>query len=56
MNAYLEDLRRKIIEAVEQRMKKSEAGRAFSVSRSSAKHYVKAVCEGRSLTLGKGSG
>jgi transposase len=56
MNAYLEDLRRKIIEAAEQRMKKSEAGRAFSVSRSSAKHYAKAVCEGCSLTPGKGSG
>jgi transposase len=53
MSAYLEDLRRKIIEAVEQRMKKSEAGRAFCVSRSSAKHYVKDVCEGRSLTPGK---
>ena len=34
-------------------MKKSEAGRAFCVSRSSAKHYVKDVCEGRSLTPGK---
>jgi hypothetical protein len=32
MNAYSEYLRRKIVEKVEQRMKKSEAGRAFSVT------------------------
>jgi transposase len=53
MDAYSEDLRHKIVEAVQQRrMSKSEAARAFGVSRSSVKRYVKAVCEGRSLTLG----
>jgi transposase len=57
MDAYSEDLRQKIVEAVQQRrMSKSEAARAFSVSRSSVKRYVKAVCEGRSLTPGKALG
>ena len=57
MDAYSEDLRRKIVEAVQQRRStKSEAARAFGVSRSSVKRYVKAFCEGRSLTPGKASG
>ena len=44
MDAYSEDLRRKIIEALERRgMNKSEAARAFSVSLSSVKRYAKAV-------------
>jgi transposase len=37
-------------------MTKSEAARVFGVSRSSVKRYVKAVCEGRSLTPGKAPG
>ena len=37
MDAYSEDLRSRRVEAVEQRMKKSEVARAFSVSRSSVK-------------------
>jgi len=57
MDAYSEDLRQKIVEAVQQRrMSKSEAARAFEVSRSSVKRYVKAVCEGRSLRPGKAPG
>jgi transposase len=57
MDAYSEDLRQKIVEAVQQRrMSKSEAARAFGVSRSSVKRYVKAVCEGRSLRPGKAPG
>jgi transposase len=49
MDAYSEDVRSKIVEAVEQRrMQKSEAAHAFSVSRSSVKRYVKDFCEGRS--------
>jgi transposase len=57
MDAYSEDLRRKIVEAVEQqRMNKSEAARAFGVSLSSVKRYTKAVREGRSLSPGKASG
>jgi transposase len=36
MNAYSEDLRKKIIEALKRGMTKTEAARAFSESRSSA--------------------
>jgi len=57
MNAYSEDLRRKIVQAVEQRrMNKSEAARAFGVSLSSVKRYTKAAREGRSLSPGKAPG
>lgn len=57
MDAYSEDLRTKIVEAVKQRrMNKSEAARAFGVSLSSVKRYVKAVREGRSLSAGKAPG
>jgi transposase len=57
MDAYSEDLRTKIVEAVQQRrMNKSEAARAFGVSLSSVKRYVKAVGEGRSLSPGKAPG
>jgi transposase len=57
MDAYSEDLRRKIVQAVEQqRMNKSEAARAFGVSLSSVKRYTKAVREGRSLSPGKAPG
>jgi transposase len=57
MDAYSEDLRHKIVEALQQRrMRKSEAARAFGVSRSSVKRYVKAVCQGRSLRPGKAPG
>lgn len=48
MDAHSEDLRRKLVEAVDQRrMKKSEAARAFGVSLSSVKRYAKVVREGR---------
>jgi transposase len=57
MDAYSEDLRRKIVQALQQRrMNKSEAARAFSVSLSSVKRYAKAVREGRSLSPGKAPG
>ena len=57
MDAYSEDLRRKIVQGVEQRrMSKSEAARVFGVSLSSIKRYVKAACEGRSLSPGKAPG
>ena len=57
MDAYSEDLRRKIVEAVqERRMNQSEGARAFGVSLSSVKRYVKAVREGRSLSPGKAPG
>lgn len=57
MDAYSEDLRQKIVQALqEQRMNKSEAARAFGVSLSSIKRYAKAVREGRSLSPGKAPG
>jgi transposase len=57
MEANSEDLRRKIVQGVEQRrMSKCEATRVFGVSLSSVKRYVKAACEGRSLSPGKAPG
>jgi transposase len=56
MNAHSEDLRKKIIEALRRGATKSEAARAFGVSLSSVKRYVKAVREGRSLSPGKAPG
>jgi transposase len=57
MDAYSEDLRRKIVQAVHQRrMNESEAARTFGVSLSSVKRYTKAACEGRSLSPGKAPG
>ena len=57
MDAYSEDLRQKIVQALEQRrMNKSEAARLFGVSLSSVKRYAKAVREGRSLSPGKAPG
>ena len=57
MDAYSEDLRKKIVQALQQRrMNKSEAARAFGVSLSSVKRYAKAVSEGRSLKPGKAPG
>jgi transposase len=57
MDAYSEDLRKKIVQALtQQRMTKSEAARLFGVSLSSVKRYAKAVSEGRSLSPGKAPG
>jgi len=57
MDAYSEDLRRKIVEAVERRaMKKSEAARLFGVSLSSVKRYVRKFRQGSSLSPGKAPG
>src|ERR671910_2027256 len=57
MDAYSEDLRKKIVQALtQQRMTKSEAARAFSVSLSSVKRHAKAAREGRSLSPGKAPG
>jgi transposase len=57
MDAYSVDLRRKIVQAVqERRMNQSEAARAFGVSLSSVKRYLKAVRQGRSLAPGKAPG
>ena len=57
MHAYSEDLRKKIIEAVERRaMKKSEVARLFGVSLSSVKRYVRTFRQGRPLSPGKAPG
>ena len=56
MNAYSEDLREKIVEALERGMGKSQAARTFSVSLSSVKRYAKLAQEGRSLARKKRPG
>jgi len=57
MKAYSEDLRRKVVEAVEQRgLGKSEATRSFGVSLSSVKRYVAKAREGTSLSPRKHPG
>ena len=49
MNAYSEDLRKKIVEAVERGMPKTLAAKTFGVGISSVKRYVAAAHQGRSL-------
>ena len=49
MNAYSEDLRKKIVEAAERGTPKAEVARAFGVGVSSVKCYVATAREGRSL-------
>src|ERR671913_924029 len=56
MNAYSEDLREKIIEALRRGMGKSQAARTFSVSLSSVKRYATMAEEGRSLAPKKRPG
>jgi transposase len=57
MKAYSEDLRRKVVEAVQQRgMSKSEAARTFRVSLSSVKRYVCKARRGSPLSPKKHPG
>jgi transposase len=57
MAAYSEDLRRKIVDAVERRgMGQSQAAHTFDVSLSSVKRYVRKSRQGRSLSPGKAPG
>ena len=56
MNAYSEDLRKKIVEAVERGTPKIEAARTFGVGVSSVKRYVTAHREGRPLAPNKRPG
>ncbi len=56
MKAYSEDLRTKILEAVDRGMPKSEAARAFGVRRPSVKRYAAARREGRPLAPRKHPG
>jgi transposase len=57
MNAYSQDLREKIVQALSEHcMGKSEAARTFGVSLSSVKRYARAASEGRSLAPKKRPG
>ena len=57
MKAYSEDLRQKVVQAVQQRgTSKSEAARLFSISLSSVKRYTKLADRGEALTPRKGGG
>jgi transposase len=56
MNAYSEDLRKKIVEALRRGTGKSEASRAFGVSLSSVKRYANMADEGRPLAPKKRPG
>jgi transposase len=56
MNPYSEDLRKKIVEALRRGMTKSEAARAFGVSRSSVKRYAKLAQQSRPLAPKKRPG
>ena len=57
MKAYSEDLRQKVVEAVEQRgTSKFEAARLFGISLSSVKRYTRLASQGESLTPRKGGG
>ena len=49
MNAYSVDLRKKIVEATERGMPKTEVARVFSVGISSVKRYVATPRQGRPL-------
>jgi transposase len=50
MDAYSEDLRKKIVEAKERGMSTSEVAHAFGVGLSSVKRYTKTAREGGSLS------
>jgi transposase len=56
MKAYSEDLRKKIVQAVERGMPKTEAARSFGVGISSVKRYMAAARQGRSLAPKKRPG
>jgi transposase len=57
MKAYSEDLRRKVVQALEERgMGKSEAARTFGMSLSSVKRYVAKARRGDSLSPRKHPG
>jgi transposase len=56
MKAYSEDLRTKIVEAVERGTSKSEAAHSFGVGISSVKRYVAAARQRRSLAPKKRPG
>jgi transposase len=56
MRAYSEDLRKKIVAAIERGMSKAQAARTFDVSLSSVKRYSKTASKGGSLEPRKSPG
>jgi transposase len=57
MKAYSEDLRQKVVQAIEQRgISKSQAAGHFGISLSSVKRYVRLANQGESLAPRKGGG
>jgi transposase len=50
MRAYSEDLRKKIVAAIERGVPKAQAARTFDVSLSSVKRYARSARQGDSLT------
>jgi transposase len=56
MKAYSEDLRKKIVEALQRGSPKTEAACSFGVSLSSVKRYARIARQGGSLVPKKGSG
>jgi transposase len=56
MNAYSEDLRKKIVQALRRGTGKSETARLFEVSLSSVKRYARLAGEGRPLAPKKRPG
>ncbi len=56
MRAYSEDLRKKIVAAIERGMSKAQAARTFDVSLSSVKRYSRMASQRRSLEPRKSPG
>ncbi len=56
MRAYSEDLRKKIVAAIERGMPKTQAARTFDVSLSSVKRYARTARRGEPLTPKKSPG
>jgi transposase len=56
MEAYSEDLRRKIVGAIERGMPKAQAARTFGVGVSTVKRYAAKAQRGESLEPGKAPG
>jgi transposase len=52
MNGYSEDLRQRIVSAIERGISKTQAARTFDVSLSSVKRYMKKANHGESLAKG----
>ena len=56
MKAYSEDLRQKIVDAIDRGMPKAEAARTFGVGISTVKRYATKAQRGESLRPGKAPG